>query len=274
MVEDEDGTPDDDIPALDRSRDINKFGIDAVALCDNPLAAERTDRRKPAASDGLRLQVFYGEDAHVLPVDERMVLADILPVLALKRNVDSMAQHLFQCFLKRDEHQKGAEPLNWSRLLTSLGGEDLLVRPRINVQTLVTLRATALPDSSLDAASAAKKEAMLQYREFRVVKINQRGKRQDRKLGLDRDWLYNKHTDEETSFSFFRLDITTAKPSMRDVIEARPVKGGPGAFAFQIVTKDGAGIVTIDFEAATEADRQDILEAINYLASLPAPSTS
>ena len=34
---DDDGTPDDDMPALDRNRDINKFGIDAVALCTRTL---------------------------------------------------------------------------------------------------------------------------------------------------------------------------------------------------------------------------------------------
>ena len=114
-----------------------------------------------------------------------------------------------------------------------------------------------------------------------MVKINQRGKRQERLLGIDRDWLHNKHVaaaEAPSLFSFsFRRDVTTARRPMRDVIEARATAaaaaaaaGSAAAFAFQIVTKDEGGIVTIDYEAGSEADRQDILDTINYLAALPA----
>eukprot|EP00004_Rigifila_ramosa_P008583 TRINITY_DN1983_c0_g1_i4.p1 TRINITY_DN1983_c0_g1~~TRINITY_DN1983_c0_g1_i4.p1 ORF type:complete len:457 (+),score=128.68 TRINITY_DN1983_c0_g1_i4:452-1822(+) len=221
---DDDGTPDEDFPALDRTRAINKFPFRSFAMCENPKADKSalevdTDKgilhtvlntqaksptsaaTKPQGSKGnFFLKVLLPKDQyHILNVSPDMMIRDLLNLVAKKRklNPDNF------CF------QLPTVPgaIAADRTLQSLGTEEIILSPAKTVGgkkipeelPYTPASPTKIDDTDKDSAAEMAPTDLLmmseftasQYKEYEVTKINKHGTHQLRIMGIDREKIYN-----------------------------------------------------------------------------------
>ncbi len=128
-----------------------------------------------------------------------------------------------------------------------------------------------------------------QYKEYHVIKVNKRGVRQERIIGIDRERFYNLAHSREGDLgpSSFRdwglktiglrqVDGGTKHPfrPMRDALDARVVEGEPRTI--EVIFKDvsdnqGAGVKarkTQRYEAQSPRDAAEIVAKLEYLMHL------
>ena len=120
-----------------------------------------------------------------------------------------------------------------------------------------------------------------QYKEYRVTKINKRGARQQRVLGIDRERFYNlSHSREDgqvaSSFRDGALKFVglrqvnggTKVPfrPMRDAIDAHCVEGEPRAIV--VIFKDVQGTKAHKYEAESPTEAAEIVAKLNYLMDM------
>eukprot|EP00002_Diphylleia_rotans_P025123 TRINITY_DN4974_c0_g1_i1.p1 TRINITY_DN4974_c0_g1~~TRINITY_DN4974_c0_g1_i1.p1 ORF type:complete len:501 (+),score=105.77 TRINITY_DN4974_c0_g1_i1:70-1572(+) len=270
---DDDGTPDDDFPALDRARQINKFQFKAYALCEAPKSArmsvnmsESIDRvtylnnlMTPAATAGkgnlfLRVQLPQG-DYNIVNVSPDMLIGDLLNLITKKRNLDP-AKYCFQ-----HPTIPGAIPAD--RTIQSLNTENILLCPSR------TLHGKKVPDQlpftpAMSPAmgnefeipgSVIEDDAQLmvpvfseftasQYKEYDVYKTNKHGVRQERIMGIDREKIYNMLPKNANGF----LGSKAAKRPSRyieDVHSIRLEEDRPSFFT--IVFKEGGNQYSMEY---------------------------
>eukprot|EP00824_Muranothrix_gubernata_P018183 TRINITY_DN37100_c0_g1_i1.p1 TRINITY_DN37100_c0_g1~~TRINITY_DN37100_c0_g1_i1.p1 ORF type:complete len:576 (-),score=110.48 TRINITY_DN37100_c0_g1_i1:63-1790(-) len=106
-----------------------------------------------------------------------------------------------------------------------------------------------------------------QYTEYDVIKVNRKGKAQDRVLAIDRDKLYNLKRQGSLGKA---LGQPTKRPSwsVKNVKEVRIHEERPTCF--QIIYKDDAGGVThpYDYECKSAHCAAEIVAKIRFLATL------
>ncbi|KAL0481064.1 Ras-interacting protein RIP3 [Acrasis kona] len=110
-------------------------------------------------------------------------------------------------------------------------------------------------------------EAM-QYREFRVIKTNKFGRRQERLLGIDVNLLYNRKPPNTSSImsNVFKVAESTKRPvrkieGLTAVVELD--KKNPRTFGLKF--NDGS---ILSYEAKTQTERDGIQQKLDYLIQL------
>lgn len=95
MCDDDDGSPDYDLPALERNREIGKFGVNVVALCPNEKYTTLFRNDSNASSiittkSNAQFRKIYltnPESTFTIACSNGMLLCDLLSLLGNKRKV-------------------------------------------------------------------------------------------------------------------------------------------------------------------------------------------
>ena len=254
MVEDDD-TPDLDIPALEKSRHIGNFGIDTVALCRKENVREIFDPRSSLTYlNSKKKQVMKinldNNSSFLLPIEEGMLLCDLLAKVATKTQkvmlMDSYEFHLV--------HDADNE-LSMATLVEDIEAEELNL---ITKQKLELRRNHEIEDVEVLAR-------MCQYTEYMVLKTNKHGIKQERLLGLDQNFLYNK---KSSTGLFSKLtNVKSESWPMSSVVEAKLINGFPCTFQVLLHEDDTNSIRIIDYETKFKEEASLIVEKIMYILS-------
>jgi hypothetical protein len=218
MVEDDDGTPDEDMPPLDRERNIHKFCVDAVCLLERTDLANvkgavviggRSGNLGFNANVGIAGKKFLrvhmpaaaGGASYVLRVTPEMRLEDLMPVLSHKHRLSSAdANACFEArdykfeFLRAEQHKM--DSIEMDMLISDVQSDELRLVRRIPdvVQDGRLLGNDADGDALVRSRFLFSEETACAYSEYTVVKYNGRGKAQERVIGVDANFIYNKYT--------------------------------------------------------------------------------
>jgi hypothetical protein len=104
------------------------------------------------------------------------------------------------------------------------------------------------------------------YKEYKVIKQNRVGKKQNRKMGIDSKRIYNL-PDTSASNVHFTQHVKRKYREMTDVVKAERLKvKGPQKY-FQILFRDLASnaIIAYKYEAASEYECAEIVAKIDFL---------
>eukprot|EP00756_Hemistasia_phaeocysticola_P012946 Hpha_TRINITY_DN15240_c2_g1::TRINITY_DN15240_c2_g1_i1::g.66129::m.66129 len=205
VAEDDTGKPDDDLPVFDKKSALRNIGFDMLVLC--PTQPFRGT--EPGAAPGLRPNMPPSlEDATVRIVRTKKRFTQLLipPDVVFKDALQVVCDHF------KKDHQKYT-----LRLFVDGQEKDALPEDAVSVnladRTVGTItRVYGIKEFVLKAKSRDVVESdgsdtetgggltpfcdwdeatASRYTEYDVVKINKYNSRQDRKLGIDRDKIYN-----------------------------------------------------------------------------------
>ncbi|KAL1499823.1 hypothetical protein AB1Y20_012508 [Prymnesium parvum] len=277
LMAESDGEPEEGMPALRLDQPIGEFGQTTFALrkvaggkkqggagdsepsTTSAMWADKIRIYLPAESHGQRLK----QRSIVHKVEnEAIILADLLIVICKKEKVQlDPSKHVFRRALAEASTGETDELDMYSSLksLKLSGGENgepaLVVAPRtyedspmpipqqVRKESRSVLGEGEIEDASHIGDFIFSDQTAARYKEFMVVKVNKRGVRQDRVLGIDRERVYNKtrmDDDGETSFRNGLLKVAGLRQSaggtkhpefnMRDLLGVHIVTPS-GAFA-------------------------------------------
>ena len=265
MCDDDDDSPDFDIPALERSRDISMFNVDCVALCPckNSGVASRVASvsvanatiRNQSMTDligAVRVNIPAENASFIIPFEDEMLLCDVLAKISNKRKIP-MAMDSYSFHVNENDSE-----LSMATLVDSLGVEELILQPKLKQNPSLSLPGLDLK--------------MMGYVEYLVKKTNKYGKRQDRVLGIDGDRIYNK-LPEGGGFMRF-LSVKNESRPMSTVVEAKFVKiQGPCAFQIIFHHDDSNLMIAVDYEAKSPQECVEIVDRITYIVTKRHTST-
>ena len=188
------------------------------------LAATPTSARQAVAAPygGSRLRVLNGKvglkvvfadmETHVLSVAAESRLEDLLPLLSRKKSSQMQPEHWKFLYPAQDAQDTAQHPapasasprpqqqpeLDMKTPIYTLQMDELRLLNRLETPRRALPSASSLSSSSSGSAPHPDQfvftvETASAYSEYRVVKTNQRGKRQHRMFGIDRHKVYNKH---------------------------------------------------------------------------------
>ncbi|KAL4109439.1 hypothetical protein PRIC1_001139 [Phytophthora ramorum] len=297
-LHDSDGIPDEDFPALDRSRKIKNFG-DAggheYCLCERPDACPPTgdappDVAAPAAAvkpsaaaakaplpnDKAFLKIFMpkSDDYTVVAIDGTTVGQDLLPTLNKKHRLQ-LFQELYVLKISEadrerldlasdeiDMHTK-LRPLNLHEV--TLATKIFADAPQISAPAPSAVEETA----NVDSRSRPPPETFMfndvtaaMFKEWHVIKKNKYGKKQQRMLGIDLNKIYNRKVGERV--------ITSSKSTK---IAERPMSGvvwvrfNQDPSEFQIYFKDSIEEIITDYTADSPYECAEIVAKLKYILS-------
>ncbi|ETN22299.1 hypothetical protein PPTG_02270 [Phytophthora nicotianae INRA-310] len=297
-LHDSDGIPDEDFPALDRSRKIKNFG-DAggheYCLCERPDAcppsgdtptdvAAPTAAAKPSAAatkaplpnDKAFLKIFMpkSDDYTVVAIDGTTVGQDLLPTLNKKHRLQ-LFQELYVLKISEadrerldlasdeiDMHTK-LRPLNLHEV--TLATKIFADAPQISAPAPSAVEETA----NVDSRSRPPPETFMfndvtaaMFKEWHVIKKNKYGKKQQRMLGIDLNKIYNRKVGERV--------ITSSKSTK---IAERPMSGvvwvrfNQDPSEFQIYFKDSIEEIITDYTADSPYECAEIVAKLKYILS-------
>ncbi|RHY83677.1 hypothetical protein DYB37_001486 [Aphanomyces astaci] len=222
------GYPDEDFPALDRSRKIKNFGDNGnheFCLCERPEACPPPDG-SPAALTTLGMDGTTGKD--------------LLPMLKKKHRLPMLDEYI----LKVTEADKlrldlPSEIIDLETNLKPLGLQEVTLARTTEDGDAVSKNVRPLPSTFMynDVKAAM-------YKEWTVIKTNKYGKRQHRMLGVDSHKVYNSKVGERAMIS--RTNIKAERP-ISSITWLRFLPG-PCDFQIQYSQPDEE---TIDYSAAT-----------------------
>jgi len=295
MVDDEDGTPDEDMPPLDKARDIGKFGVDAVALCANPgftappvrsgqHISSITSLNSPSHG-GHRMSLEYNfglskklflkvhlednKESHVLQTQPSMTLAEVLSLLSKKKRLPEEMKPEKYKFLYMDRE----DVLEMKSTLSEVKADELRLMRKIPRAQ----QPSFLPDSEESSTPAPSqfiftKETACAYSEYKVVKTNQRGRKQTRVLGIDQHSIYNKSVptvknSKTSKISFHsmadKFSVQKKSRPMNTVVSCEVAGGRPQCF--RILFTEGKKIVAREYETETKMECGEIVAKIQFL---------
>jgi hypothetical protein len=195
MLDDEDdGTPDEDMPSLAIDREFAEYRLDAVALC------ECLDRKLSS--------------------------------------VDSYSSSIS---------------------MSSISFASSTVRPPPTLPLSTDISSSVTPENFLFTYEVAST-----YTEYRVIKTNERGKRQLRMLGIDGGMIYNKHVTK----SGHRRRLLQVMRAFRPIHSVQSVFIHHEKLTkFTICYREKNKIITRDYEAETTMECAEIVAKIRFLTS-------
>lgn len=295
---DDDGTPDEDFPALDRTRSINKFQFRAFAFCENPKAAEMAATASPAGTPQQSAVAMLNTTANkstsikgnfflkvhlpnrqylILNVSPDMVIRDLLQLVTKKRKLN------FNGYCFQLPTVPGA--IGMDRTIQSLGTEEVMLSPARIMgsrrvpedlpSTPASVAATELPEEPASFQEEQQRRDFIvysefsasQYKEFLVIKTNKHGVRQERIMGVDRDRIYNMLPKTANGF----LGAKAAKRPSRfveDLVEVQyDDESRPADFV--LVFRDGSDMISYQYASKSgPAEAMEIVSKLRFLVGL------
>jgi len=307
MVDDEDGTPDEDMPPLDKAREIGKFGVDAVALCANPafvpppvshssIASLNTPSHQASPAHRVSLEYNFGlskklflkvhlednKESHVLQTQPTMTLAEVLSLISKKKRLAEEMKPEKYKFLYMDRE----DVLEMKMTLSEVKADELRLTRKIpRAQQPNFLSDSEDVTTPAPSQFVFTKETACAYSEYKVIKTNQRGRKQTRVLGIDQSSIYNKSVptvknSKTSKLSFHsmadKFSVQKKSRPMNTVVSCEVVGGRPQCF--RIYFHEGKKIVTREYETETKMECGEIVAKvqflINYIKSIGQSATS
>ena len=302
-IADDDGAIEEDFDALGMDRFVEQTGLDTFALCMNPAyeppAEEESHSAGPAGTSGpqdldvydfgppptlgeggcdgdrRRRRVLFG----IGDLCIRLVLVAeesgketpkrifVPPDLLLKNFTDLVCSKL-------DLEKESCKQLTFfengveSEILPAQLENTMQHAGKLEYKLLIAEDSLNRGGASSDFGGYFFSEfTVSQYVEYDVVKINKYGMRQHRKLGIDREKLYNS-APSKSGFSF-RKKGSTKQPqrSIRDIVDLYIVQEKPQCFCTLFRTRRGKEKILL-WEARSEAEACDIVARLQFLQAL------
>lgn len=215
---DEDGAvgyPDLDLPPLESGKDIREFGMTEFALI--PKAGGETNnnmaRTSIEAAPCRSIKIHLSDhESYTLPLPLHHDVHDLFVSLMKKKNNPNAKAELYQ-FEYLDA--AGNEGIDMKCKIAELRSDELNLVHKSSLHSSshhpFTLSPTS-PPLPLPEHFQFNLETAGSYAEYKVIKTNQRGRRQARVFAVDRYKLYNKTCADESNsaFSFFKRRISTS----------------------------------------------------------------
>ncbi|CEG46546.1 Stress-activated map kinase interacting 1 [Plasmopara halstedii] len=297
-LHDSDGIPDEDFPALDRSRKIKNFG-DAggheYCLCERPdacppssdtpadIAAPASTAKPSAASakatsanDKAFLKIFMpkSDDYTVVAIDGTTVGQDLLPTLNKKHRLQ-LFQELYVLKISEAERERldlASDEIDMHTKLRPLNLHEVTLATKIFAdapQISAPASAAVGETANLDSRSRPPPETFMfndvtaaMFKEWHIIKKNKYGKKQQRMLGIDLNKIYNRKVGERV--------ITSSKSTK---IAERPMSGvvwvrfNQDPSEFQIYFKDSIEEIITDYTADSPYECAEIVAKLKYILS-------
>ncbi|KAI9092360.1 stress-activated map kinase interacting protein 1-domain-containing protein [Phlyctochytrium arcticum] len=286
IVED-DGTIDDDFPALERTRKISKFAFDQFALCEaspDQVKMNEGNRKQPASSAVVNntsmasssstssssqplatttvfLKVHLYSTIEVkqtttMPVASNIPLAEVFEQICRKRKYDPSKYVFKMADTKTDVPlDKTLDQLRVSELciLKKAGGGagDVFLRP---------------PDEKTDSSNDQPRfiepdEYSSMYKQYTVSHKAFMG-RHERLLTIDGDYIHLMAAENKNFFDTMK----TSSHHISSVISSKITKGA--AFRLLVNGTKGNDTRTYDLEAATQTEAGEICTKISFLIQM------
>lgn len=297
-LHDSDGIPDEDFPALDRSRKIKNFG-DAggheYCLCERPDACPpsgdaSTDvavpaattkpsaaaAKTPLANDKAFLKIFMpkSDDYTVVAIDGTTVGQDLLPTLNKKHRLQ-LFQELYVLKISEAERERldlASDEIDMQTKLRPLNLHEVTLATKIfaDAPQISALASPAVDETAnVDSRSRPPPETFMfndvtaaMFKEWHIIKKNKYGKKQQRMLGIDLNKIYNRKVGERV--------ITSSKSTK---IAERPMSGvvwvrfNQDPSEFQIYFKDSIEEIITDYTADSPYECAEIVAKLKYILS-------
>ncbi|KAJ3009370.1 hypothetical protein HKX48_008008 [Thoreauomyces humboldtii] len=280
IVED-DGTIDDDFPALERTRKISKFAFDSFALCEAPpdrvkqldssnrlTATSSTSLlspTSPTSSNSAATTVFLKvhlystievKQTTTMPVASNIPLAEVFEQICRKRKYDP-SKYVFKMADTQTDVplDKTLEQLRVSELciLKRAGGGagDVFLRP---------------PDEKVDIGDQPRfiepDEYSSMYKQYSVIHKAFMGRTHDRLLTIDGDYIHIMAGENKNLFD-------TMKTASYHISSVLSCKGGKKSSAFKLVVQlKSHDQKSFDLEAVSENEAAEICTKISFLTQL------
>jgi hypothetical protein len=328
VLDDDDGTPDDDLPPLDRLRDFIQYGIDAVAICESvsspatlcdtvtttsssfsgpkaKLSRTQSATALKTASFNSRIQlkvhvdgVRGGTDIHVLSLSADLSLSEVVALIAKKTMTHMQPEHYKFIYwshvdevsdysdtassritVYNEQHDEQSYvgsnmvpdnddevEIDMRLMVSDLSGDELRLINRLEP----TRRAPSFMGTSSPAMDPVPEhfifslESASTYSEYRVIKTNERGKRQIRVLGIDAVKIYNKHVTKNGH----RRRLMEVMRAYRAIKSVSSVIIHPeNALCFTIYFREKGKIISREYEAETKMECAEIVAKIRFLSN-------
>lgn len=252
--------PDLDLPPLELATDVRKFDVDVLALCSHATAAAAASlmcggqSEFGAASRLLKVRM-PGGDCHVLSLDDADIyLSDVLRRLSKKR-LKALDPEEFTFHYPRNG-ARSAPPLDLGMRIDDLDVLSLHLR-RLDAE-MVVLPSSLSPggrDGRCEPANFVfSDESASVYKEWIVYKKNRWGRKQQRRLGIDRSTIYNNSDTRQ---------VKRVARSISDLIDVKLVAGRPKCF--EMLFRNQAEVITVSYQALNEFDCAEIVARLNYI---------
>ncbi|KAF4323422.1 hypothetical protein BBO99_00003131 [Phytophthora kernoviae] len=299
-LHDSDGIPDEDFPALDRSRKIKNFG-DAggheYCLCERPDACPPTGDTVPDAApataaaakpaidankaalpnDKAFLKIFMpkSDDYTVVAIDGTTVGQDLLPTLNKKHRLQ-LFQELYVLKISEADRERldlASDEIDMQTKLRPLNLHEVTLATKIFADA-PQISAPAAPSTVEETANINSRTrpppetfmfndvTAAMFKEWHVIKKNKYGKKQQRMLGIDLNKIYNRKVGERV--------ITSGKSTK---IAERPMAGvvwvrfNQDPSEFQIYFKDSIEEIITDYTADSPYECAEIVAKLKYILS-------
>ena len=323
-LHDGDGEPDDDFPALDRTRKIRNYGRQAVneyVLCPIPSKLQAFLSAKGGeggAGPKLRVHISVGGQpaagsgppgavpdpagfmAEVL-LKQGMTVRKVLELCA-KEYRFSLFHDDFQLVISAADQQRlksTSKVLPLDAVVADLGLEQVQLTRRVFADSPPTaggaqrklMHAASSSASvgvggllrSADAGAAGGVPVTpsstqggggfshniltaSEFKEWEVVKINTRGRRQVRLMGIDLERITNRKVEKRRLLSHQTVNAERLVTSIHRVL----VKNDKPQVAFAITFVEGSpdSLITLNYEARSAYERAEIMAKLEYIMGL------
>ena len=198
-----------------------------------------------------------------------------LPLSSSQASVDSiLARQAIQQSRQQWSAYLAAPEIDMNTLVSQLSTDDLRL-----INKLDTPRRALLPSASSTSSSASAiphpdqfiftVDSASAYSEYRVVKTNQRGKRQHRMFGIDRHKVYNKLVSKPSGHRRrISFEVTRA---YRSISSIHSITADDRAQHFTIVYEEKGGKLTSrQYETETRMECAEIVAKVRFLMQLAA----
>jgi len=251
----DDGTPDDGLPALNANQPITKFG-NVFALCKNPsykddeIGSVRLSKISGGADDLKNQKPLIkinlpNREYHYVPFQGDMKVGQLLVRICIRRKIDA-ARHQF-CI-------DGDIPADPNKTIEELGAYELTIRPTDKIVAPETTEEQKMEVIWSDAKAS-------QYKQYRVTKLkkNPFAKDEERQIGIDRHLITNDAVKKKGTKRPNRL--------MKDVTKAGLV-GEDKPTQFYITYQEGTTTKEYRYEAQSSSEAKEIVGKIDAILKL------
>ena len=264
IVED-DGSIDDDFPALERSRKIQKYAFDRFALCEQtpiePIKQKKqqTQQEQLAEEASVLMKVHLYSTLEVkqtttMQLPLRVPMVDVFQRICLKRKYDPKDYVLKMADTKTDiPLDKTLEQLNITEFCflkrSSGGAGDIFLRPP-DEETPTT-------DNNMELTEDFRSI----YKQYKVVYKHLMGKH-DRILILDGEHI---HLVVPEGKALFDMGKTTNSFHVSAIISCETNKSKPGSTGFKISVQRDKDLKVYDLDASSAAEMEQIRSRITQM---------
>ncbi len=331
MVDDDEGNPDEDMPPLDYGKDIQIYGVDAVAMVEkedyepasiensklnqrgdfrasislnqrqstigsivaptaisnlhSPALALSSDSRSSlhsrsvtsivSSAPKLFVKVFTAaHESVILNPSRDAPLPDLLILVCKKKGLQLAVE---DCKFTYLDTIKFPGEIKWDSTVADLKTDE--IRLIVNSESgSASAASVASLSSSLVHSSPINLDTEFQftldtagaYSEYKVIKTNERGKRQTRIFGIDRHKIYNKQlrTDSSSAKSALKSAFSFAvQTADRSITSITSITMGEGYRAnhFTISYRDKGKVFSREYETETTMECAEIVAKIRFL---------